>query len=272
MEALLQAEAAGLLLLFLIGAGVGLLAGLLGIGGGAILVPALVVVLPQLGVPPAQVMNVALGTSLSCIVFTAASSTRAHHRRGAVRWELLAFIGPGVLIGSFAGALLTAALPTRALKLFFACFLIFVGQKMLRRPAAREARPIPGRLGLFAVGGGIGFVSGLLGIGGGGMSVPYLSSRVRLHEAIGSSAAIGLPIALSGSVGNIIGGWGAPGLPAGCLGFVYLPALAAVVLASALFAPLGVRLSHRLDVKLLRKLFGVLVLLISAKMLYGLLG
>ena len=246
----------------------GFLAGLLGIGGGLIIVPFLSFVFALQGsVAPEYVMHLALGTSLTSIIFTSISSTVAHHRRGAILWPVWLRIVPGILIGTFAGSRVAAYLPTNFLKVFFAFFLYYVAFRMIRSKKTQAGRDLPGRTGMLAAGSGIGFVASWVGIGGGTLSVPFLSwCSVELHKAIGTSAAIGLPIALAGAVGYATAGLGKAGLPPYSLGFVNLAALFFIVLGSVATAPLGARVAHSLPVPRLKKFFAVLLLVLGTRM------
>lgn len=256
-----------------IGLVAGFIAGLLGVGGGLVLVPALAWVWGEAGFPPTHIMHLALGTSLATIVFTSVSSLRAHHAHGAVRWEVVGRIAPGIVLGTLAGSLAAVWLPDRGLRVFFTLFLFYAATQMLfdRRPVGRHA--LPGRAGLTAAGAVIGLVSSWVGIGGGTLSVPFLTwCGLRLQEAIGTSAAIGLPIAVSGAVGYVVSGAMVDALPAWSLGFVHLPALAAIAGTSMLAAPWGARLTHRLPVTRLKRLFAALLYLIGLRMLWGVLA
>ncbi len=260
-----------LILFIAFGALAGILAGLLGIGGGLVIVPILVFSLPPLGAPAEYVMNLALGTSLASIIFTSISSLNAHNRRGAVRWEIFWPITPGILAGTFFGALSTSWMPTNLLKGIFLIFLYYTAANMLLNRKAKASRQLPASAGMTAAGGVIGFVSSLVGIGGGTLSVPFLSMcNVKMHVAIGTASAIGLPIAIAGTAGNIWGGWNASGLPEYSLGFVYLPALVGIVSASMCTAPLGAKLAHSLPVDRLKKIFALLLLVVATRMLISL--
>jgi len=251
------------------GAIAGVIAGLLGVGGGIVVVPALVYLFALQGLPPEYIMKMALGTSLAAICFTSISSFRAHHRRGAVIWTIVATITPGILIGTFGGTWLAAALSTNFLKGFFAMFLYFVCAQMLLDLKPAPTRQLPGKAGMTGAGGVIGVVSALVGIGGGTLSVPFMSwCNVPLHKAIGTSAAIGFPIALAGTVGYIVNGLSAPGLPDYALGFIYLPAMIGIAAVSVLTAPYGAKLAHALPVKTLKRCFAVFLLLVATKMLW----
>lgn len=251
------------------GAVVGVLAGLLGVGGGTVIVPMLIVVFPMQGVPAQYVQQLALGTSLASIMFTSVSSALAHHRRGAVKWTIFRNITPGILLGTFFGGLIATHLPTMFLKIFFICFLFAIAAKMISKYQPKASRSMPGAFGTAAAGGVIGLVSSFVGIGGGSLSVPFMTyCGIDMHDAVGTSAAIGFPIAIAGTLGYIVGGWGRPDLPPYCLGFVHLFALFGIAAASCLTAPLGVRLSHALPTAKLKKAFGVFLIIVALKMLW----
>lgn len=248
----------------LIGSLSGLLAGLFGIGGGVVMVPALILVFTPLNLGSDWIPHLAVGTSLATIIGTGAASAYAHHRRGGVRWDLAGRLAPGIVIGAWAGAGLAALIADLWLKRVFAVFLLFVGMRMLIRIKAQHNRPLPGRVGLWGVGGGIGMLSALVGIGGGTLTVPFLNGRgIDMRQAVGTSAACGLPIAIAGAIGFMVAGWGRAGLPELSTGFVYWPAVLIMLLASMPTAPLGARLAHALPVDLLKRLFGVLLLAVA---------
>jgi uncharacterized membrane protein YfcA len=254
-----------------VGAIAGVLAGLLGVGGGLVIVPMLVFCFTRQGLPHEAMMHLALGTSLASIVFTSVSSFWAHHKRGAVYWIAVLRIVPGILAGTALGTFLAARMSTGNLKGFFAVFLCFVAVQMLADRKPRPSRELPGWCGTSAVGTVIGIVSSLAGIGGGIMSVPFLLwCNLAVHRAIGTSAAIGFPIAVFTSAGYVLHGLQAATLPAYAVGYVYLPALACIVPASVLMAPFGVRLAHRLPVRALKRVFAVLLIAVGTKMLWSL--
>ncbi|MHB1093350.1 sulfite exporter TauE/SafE family protein [Thiobacillus sp.] len=249
---------------------VGFVAGLLGVGGGLIIVPGLIMLLHAHGLAAGMEPQVALGTSLATILFTSLSSVRAHHRRGAVDWPLAGRITPGIVLGTLGGAALATRMPTTVLKVFFVVFLFYAAIQMWLDFKPAPHRGLPGCIGTSLAGGVIGSVSSWVGIGGGTLSVPFLLwHNVPLHRAIATSAAIGFPIALSGAVGYVLGGWTINGLPAGSLGFVYLPALAGIVLGSVLTAPLGARTAHRLPVRPLKRVFAVLLFTLALRMVWA---
>jgi len=255
--------------LLALGALVGFLAGLLGIGGGMMLVPSMTYLVSARGVEPGLAVKMAIATSMATIMFTSIASLRAHHRHGAVRWDLLKTLAPGIIAGGLAaGAGLFALLEGQALAVLFAVFIGWSALQMLRGRQPKPGRQLPGPAGQFVVGSGIGLVSGLLGAGGAFMSVPFMvRCNVPLRAAVGTSAAIGLPIALASTTGVVFSGWSlAPALP-GAFGYLWLPALAVVSLASMLLAPLGARVAHRTDVNRLRQLFALLLLALAGYML-----
>lgn len=254
------------------GAVAGLLAGLLGIGGGLVIVPMLVFCFSLEHISPAVTMHLALGTSMASIIFTSVSSFRAHHKRGAVEWPLVRRIVLGIFVGTFLGSCLAARMSTGFLKGFFVVFLYYVASQMLLNKKPKPSRQLPGALGTFAVGNIIGAFSSLVGIGGGTLSVPFMTwCNIPVHRAIGTSAAIGFPIAIAGTVGYLVNGWNAGHLPPHSVGFIYLPALVGLVATSVLTAPFGVRLAHSLPVDRLKKVFAILLYVVGTRMLISLL-
>ncbi len=252
----------------------GFIAGLLGVGGGLVLVPVLSWLYAGQGFADAYNIHLALGTSLAVIVLTSISSLRAHHTHGAVRWPAVRRIAPGIVLGTLTGAIVAAWAPDRGLKWFFAGFLFYAASQMLFGFKPNPHRELPGWFGMSAVGAIIGLVSSWVGIGGGTLSVPFLNwCNVRFQEAIGTSAAIGFPIAVAGATGYALSGQMATAaLPPGSLGFIYLPALAAIALMSMLTAPWGARLTHRLPVTRLKRLFAGLLYLLALRMIWGLMS
>lgn len=248
----------------------GFLAGLLGVGGGMVIVPALLFVFHLLDLPPTFHQHMALGTSMAIISFTAISSLRAHHAKGAVRWRLVKTIAPGIVVGTFIGAQIAGFVSAVALKWFFVVFAYFVAAQMLLDLKPKASRELPGAVGTGLVGTGIGMVSSWVGIGGGSLSVPFMTfCNVQVREAIGTSAAVGFPLAVAGTLGYVASGWGRD-LPTGALGFVYLPALAGIVLASFPMAKVGAAVAHRLPVPVLKKIFAALLIVLASRMLVGL--
>jgi len=251
----------------------GLLAGLLGVGGGVVIVPMLVFCFVKQGMQPDLIMHMALGTSLASIIFTSISSFMAHHRRGAVEWTVVKRIVPGILVGTFLGTMVASKLSSGFLKGFFCVFLYAVATQMLLNKKPKANRELPGHVGMFGVGSTIGVASALVGIGGGSLSVPFMIwCNVAAHRAIGTSAAIGFPIAVAGALGFAVNNLGAAGLPAYSLGFVYLPALLFIVCFSVLTAPLGAKLAHALPVDKLKRIFAIFLYVVATKMTWGLIG
>jgi uncharacterized protein len=259
-----------LLIFVATGAAAGLLAGLFGVGGGLIMVPALAFVLPWQGLGPAVVMQVAIGTSLAVISCTSVSSMLAHHRRGGVLWPVLLRFAPGLALGALAGAFVAHALPGSWLARIVGAGALLVALQMFldRKPVAQ--RPLPGPAGLFGAGGVIGLLSALIGIGGGSLTVPFLSWHgVEMRQAVGTSAASGVPIAWAGALGFMLAGAGVAGRPEWSVGYVALPAFAGIAAASVLTAPLGARLAHRLPPRALKRAFAALLVVVGALLLGG---
>ncbi len=250
----------------------GFFAGLLGVGGGGVMVPVLAVMFVAQGFADTHLMHLALGTSMATIMFTSVSSLRAHHRHGAVLWPVVRRIAPGIIVGTLLGAQVAAHVATRPLAIFFAVFMSYVSLQMIANVKPKPSRELPGSAGMFGVGAGIGGFSALVAIGGGSLSVPFMTwCNVKMHHAIGTSSAIGFPIAVAGTVGYMVSGYSANDLPAGSFGFIYLPALAGTVLASVVVAPWGAKLAHKLPVATLKKIFAGVIILLVVKMLHGLL-
>ncbi|CAD5374499.1 putative membrane transporter protein [Rubrivivax sp. A210] len=255
--------------LLALGAAVGFLAGLLGIGGGMVMVPIMTLLLTQRGVPAPLAVKMSIATSMATIMFTSLSSVRAHHRLGAVRWEIARAMAPGIVTGGLlAGAGAFALLKGQGLALLFAAFIGYSALKMMRNTAPRPGRQLPGAWAQAGVGVGIGFASALLGAGGAFMSVPFMTwCNVPPRQAVATAAAIGFPIALASTAGYLISGRDlAPALP-GAFGYLYLPALAVVSVASVTLAPVGARTAQRIDVTLLKRLFALMLLALAASML-----
>ena len=260
------------LIIFLcLGTVAGILAGLLGVGGGLVIVPMITYTFSFQGIVGEHTHHLALGTSLATIMFTSVSSFMAHHRNNAVIWPIFRNIVLGILIGTFFGSKLAAHLPTLWLKGFFVLFLLYAATQMLLNIKPKASREIPGFVGNSVAGGIIGVVSSLVGIGGGTLSVPYMTwCNVPMHKAIGTSAAIGFPIAVAGALGYLINGMGVEGRPDYTIGFIYLPAFFGIAAASVFTAPYGARLAHRLPVTKLKKAFACLLYCMAAQMAYSL--
>lgn len=257
-----------LLAYLLTGAIAGLMAGLLGIGGGLVIVPALAWLFADRGFAEAALMHYAVGTSLATIVATSISSLLAHNRRGSVHWAAVRALTPGILVGALGGAWLARHISSPVLSGVFGVFELLVALQLLAGARPGPHRILPGSGVLAVAGAVIGGVSALLGIGGGTLTVPFLLwNRIDIRTAVGSAAACGLPIALAGAAGFAIGGLHAGAPPGANTGFIYWPAVAGIVLASIPLAPLGARLAHRLPRRLLRRVFALLLALIGLKMI-----
>lgn len=247
----------------------GMLAGLLGIGGGLVIVPILVYMFNLQGFPAEHIMHMALGTSLASIMFTSVSSAVSHHKHGAVNWDIVKKVSLGIILGTWLGSFIAAKIPTHILQLIFACFIFYVASQMiLSTKKTLGNKPLPNALGMNIAGLGIGIISSLVGIGGGTISVPFmLYHSVEMRKAIATSAAIGMPIAISGCIGYFFNGTSAQNLPDYSFGFIYLPALLAIVICSTAVAPYGAHLAHTLPVPKIKKFFAILLLVVGFRML-----
>lgn len=256
--------------LAMLGLATGFLAGLLGIGGGMIMVPFISAILVAQGVAAGLAVKMAIATSMSTIIFTSISSVRAHHKHGAVRWDIVWRLAPGIVLGAMLASLgVFALLKGAALYFVFAGFVSFSALQMLldKKPAA--SRQLPGAGGLLGAGGLIGFLSGLVGAGGGFVSVPFMTwCNVAIHNAVATSAALGFPIALANVLGYIAAGQGLEGLPSHAVGYVWLPALVVIASFSVLMAPLGARTAHALPIKKLKRAFALVLFALAAYMLH----
>jgi len=248
----------------------GFLAGLLGIGGGMLMVPFMTYILGTQQVAPDLAVKMAIATSMATIVFTSISSVRAHHRRGAVRWDIVQRLAPGIVLGGLGASLGVFALLKGAfLAIFFALFVSFSATQMFLDKKPAPTRHLPGAAGQVAAGGVIGFLSGLVGAGGGFVSVPFMTwCNVPIHNAVASSAALGFPIALANVLGYVISGQHISGLPAASLGYIWLPALAVIAACSVFTAPLGAKAAHKLPVRQLKRVFASLLFALAAYMFY----
>lgn len=247
-----------LVLYFLLGAFAGTVAGLLGVGGGLIIVPVLAAIFAAAGIADTVLMHLAIGTSLATIVFTSIASAYAHYRRGGVVVPAFWRLVPGIVVGAWLGAAIADYMPSRALQAVFGVFELGVAAQMAIgfRPAPH--RQLPGPVGTGIAGAVIGTVSAIVGIGGGTMTVPFLTwCNIAIRQAVGTSAACGLPIAIAGMIGYMVAGWDETNLPAWTSGYVYWPAFGGIVAASLVFAPLGARLAHRLPAAMLKRVFAM---------------
>lgn len=252
-----------------VGAISGVLAGLFGIGGGLVIVPALIFSFGLHGVPASVATHLAVGSSLAIIIVTSISAVRGHYRRGAVQWPLVRRMSPAILAGVWLGAWLAGQLSGAHLQLIIGVFALLIALQMGFDLKPGAAGQLPGRAGLSAAGGVIGAASAVFGIGGGSLTVPFLTWRgVDMLSAVATSAACGLPIAAGGALAYLWQGWGHPDLPTWSAGYLYGPACLGVALASAPFARLGVRLAHRWPPQLLKRLFAVLLAVVGIRFIF----
>ena len=248
----------------------GFLAGLLGIGGGMIMVPFISAILSGRGVEPGLAVKMAIATSMATIIFTSVSSVRAHHKKGAVRWDIVKALAPGIVLGAMVASLgVFALLKGASLYFVFAAFVAFSGSQMFLDKKPSPTRQLPGTAGLLGAGGVIGALSGLVGAGGGFVSVPFMTwCNVAIHNAVATSAALGFPIALANVVGYVIAGQGLQGVPPYSFGYLWLPALVVIASCSVLMAQLGARAAHALPVKKLKRAVAVVLFTLAVYMLY----
>jgi uncharacterized membrane protein YfcA len=249
-----------------IGAVVGFFAGLLGIGGGIIIVSSLALMYTHHGFAPQYVMHMAIGTSLAAMLAGSFASLRTHDRHGAVDWKVVKAMTPGLFVGSLASSYLARFVPAAVLKYFFLGFALMVTLQMVLNARPKASRQLPRTAGLAGAGVVIGAISGFGGGGAAAIGVPFLTwCNVNTHRAIGTVAAMAFPLALAGSTGYVVAGWGIAELPGWNLGFVYLPALVGISVTSMLFAPLGARLAHRLPAATLRRIFALFLIAMGVK-------
>jgi uncharacterized membrane protein YfcA len=256
-------------MLLLCGSISGFLAGLLGIGGGMILVPFMIVLFNHLGFSQSVIVHMAIATGMATILFTTSSAIWAHHKHNSIDWKLVAALSPGLVFGGLiGGSELFEVLKTSWLSLFFAIFIIYSSVQMLINKKPKPGRDLPGSLGLFSFGALAGTLASLVGAGGAIVTIPFmLWCNVKPHVAMASSSGLGFPIAAAATIGYMYGSWGDPNLPAGSLGFVYLPAVACIVVVSVFTAPFGAKLARKLNVTQLKRVFGVMLFFLAAFML-----
>ncbi len=257
----------GIILYLLTGCFAGLVAGLLGVGGGLIIVPVLYTIFSSQGIDPAVVMHMALATSLATIVVTSLSSSYAHYKKQALRWRIFLHLTPGILAGAWAGGLIASRLDTSILKPVFSIFEFLVAVMMLKNFTTRSHHKSITFIHTLSGGLLIGLLSSIVGIGGGTLTVPFLHwFNINMKQAIATSAACGFPVALAGSLSYIYTGWGKSFLHVTSLGYINLTAFSAIILTSFLCAPLGATLAHSLNEKTLKKVFALFLLGLSLKM------
>jgi len=250
------------------GAAIGFLAGLLGIGGGMTLVPVMAGLFTLQQLSPDHTVHLALGTSMAAVMFTGTASVRTHHQLGAVDWGVVKRLGPFMALGTLASSFFSGWVDQHRLAQVFSLIVLGAAWQIWsgKKPAAH--RTLPGLSVLAGVGLVIGVACGLVSAGGAFLSVPFmLWCGVPMRQAIGTGAAMGVPVAVLGTLGFVFGGTAATGLPSGSVGFVYLPALAGIVVASVVTAPMGARLTQRLPIPALRRLFAVMLIAVALKML-----
>ncbi|MTI11072.1 sulfite exporter TauE/SafE family protein [Curvivirga aplysinae] len=272
MEGLLTAETLYLALgMLACGAVAGVLAGLLGVGGGIVIVPVLYTTLGFLNIDPDIQMHIAVGTSLATIIPTSISSSRAHHKRGAVDFSLIKIWAISIVIGAIIGIAVAGQVKSPTLTAVFAVIALIVALNMLTNPNGKAIwQSLPDKLVAQPIAAAVGGFSVLMGIGGGTLSVPILTLfNFPIHRAVGTAALFGLLISLPGTIGFIYNGWGHPSLPAASLGYVNLIGLALISPVTMLFAPLGAKIAHSISKKALRIAFGIFLLLTSIRMFSG---
>jgi uncharacterized membrane protein YfcA len=253
---------------WLCGICVGFLAGLLGIGGGLLAVPILLYIFAAQGFSLDIMMKMALATSMAAIMFTSVSSFRSHHRLGNVRWDIVWRALPGIGVGTAIGALVIRRIDTTLLTGIFVFFVIYAATDMMLARCPKPSRQLPGSLGQGVFGVVVGFLSSLLSVGGGFITVPFLTCcNLQIRKAIGTSAALGFPIAFFASIGYVVNGLSVAHRPDHSLGYIYLPGLLGIIMMSVLFAPLGAKASQRLSAAPLKRIFALLLYGIAAKMI-----
>lgn len=257
-----------ILILLASGAVAGMFAGLLGIGGGIIIVPVLAMVFTSQGVSIDVLMHVAIGTSLATIVITSLSSIRAHHKHKAIDWPVVRVIATGVFVGGLVGAVIAKLIPGEDLKFIFSIFMLLIAAQMYFGNEAKAHRTLPHKFGMLVAGTSIGSIASLMGVGGGSMSVPFLTwCNMNIRKAVATSSAIGFPIAVAGTIGFIVTGWSVADRPVMSFGYVNLPAFLSIVVASVLFAPIGAWIAHHISPVILKRIFAAFLVVLGTRML-----
>jgi uncharacterized protein len=254
----------------IVGAGSGLLAGLLGMSGGIITVPCLLFIFTYMGFPTVELMQLAIGTSLAAMVFNSLSSTYTHNKNRAVNWKLVKKMIPGLILGCIVGAYLGHILPNTILELIFACFAILLGFYFFRHKELPDvgSHPLPNKAVLNGFGFVVGAISNILGIGGGTMTVPlFVGFKIPMRVAVGSSAATGFMITLAGAIAYLIFGLGESFYDY-TFGYIYLPAFAILSVATFFAAPYGARMSHRMGTATLKRYFALSLMAVGLSMLF----
>jgi uncharacterized membrane protein YfcA len=253
-----------------LGLATGYLAGLLGIGGGMLIGPFMTIILSARGVPADLAIKMAIATSMATIIFTSISSVRAHHQRGGVRWDIVKGLAPGIVLGgAIASVGVFSMLKGTWLAIFFSLFVGFSATQMFLDKKPKPSRQMPGTAGQVAAGSVIGFLSGLVGAGGGFVSVPFMvAHNVSILNAVATSAALGFPIAVANTVGYVVSGSAMSGLPPYSLGYVWLPGLVVVACCSVLTAPMGAKMAHRMPIAKLKRVFATVLYGLASYMLW----
>lgn len=258
-----------ILLLLLAGSIAGFIAGLFGVGGGIIVVPVTLWVLNTQYVESEYIQHIAVGTSLSVMVFTTSMSSWGHYKQKAIEGKVFRNMAPGIVIGSFIGSMLASFIPSKGLQIVFIIFSYLISVKTLVGFKPESSWNLPRPAGIFGVGSLIGSMSSLLGIGGGVFNVPFLlACKVPIKKAVGTSSTLSWAVAVSGAASYLWSGLQVADLPPGTFGFCYLPVAITLVITTTLFAPLGVKLTHVLPPKVMQIIFGLLLLVISTQILF----
>lgn len=250
-----------------LGAVIGFMAGLLGIGGGLIAVPALLHILPSVGIPAEHLPHVAIATSLAAIILTSLSSARAHNKRENIPWELFRSMLPGFVLGAICSGFISELIEASFLQQIFAVFVILMAIQMAFPFRPNSNSSMPSTVSLFFAAVIIAIIAGLMGIGGGVLLIPFLTwCGLQMRYAIGFSSATGLLIALFGSIGYTLAGWNVATLPEGTIGFIYIPALVGIATTSILIAPLGAKAATNWPTAKLKKIFAVFLAFVGLKL------
>lgn len=262
-----------LFLYLFVGAIAGIIAGLFGVGGGVIIVPALIYAFTQQGLPPEVLTHMAVGTSLAVICISSISSVRAHHKHGFVLWPVVKAMVPGLVIGVSLGVYTVVNIPGQTLQLCMGAFLTLVGLQMGFNLMPNSNKTLPLVVGLSGFGVFSGWVSALFGIGGGSLNVPFFSFfGTKMQQAVATSAACGMPIAFAGAMANTIAGLGNSAMPEYSLGYIYLPAFFGIAIMTAPFAKIGAQCAKYLSPQHLKRIFAVFLVIIGQSMIFKALG
>lgn len=255
-------------LYLLAGAFIGFLAGLLGIGGGMMLVPILSALFTAQQFAPDHIVHLSLGTAMASVMFTSSSSVRAHHGHGAVDWSIVKRMVLPMMLGTLASSFASGWLDQKSLAIGFVIIVYAGAWQIWSGKKPKPGRTLPATPWLWVIGFPIGFICGFVSAGGTFLTVPFmLYSGVAMRTAVGTGAALGVPVAVFGTIGFVLSGWRINGLPDPHFGFVYVPALLALVVVSVLTAPLGANLAHKLPTQTLKKIFAFSLFVIATRML-----